>query len=318
MNKFSKLKSVIRNIIREETDYQKFFKKELEKTGKTITSMDDAEKKKFFNKVDAGWKAKDETNEEAIGRGSSVDVYYDNDMGAVMVKTMDGKNKITFKTKRQVKQLIKLLDKYSKSLTMESAGYHGTLNEDDTDIEIPAKTLGISRSNMPQVSDIADYVEFLNSRGVRTKKTVIPVGRVHMTQGDFNIPKVRAMIGMPPEYHRKLADTVIMSKDNYILDGHHRVLALYNIDKNYKLNAIQVNLNIRDLLKITDEYPKVFRKSVEESRKYIAEGDMVRVRSKNVVGMVFEINDNLAKITTSNRGIVNAKMSDLVKTSNFK
>jgi len=41
-------------------DYQAFFKKELEKTGKSITSMTDAEKKSFFNKVDKAYNAKNE------------------------------------------------------------------------------------------------------------------------------------------------------------------------------------------------------------------------------------------------------------------
>ena len=43
-------------------DYQTFFKKELEKTGKSISSMTDAEKKAFFNKVDKGYNAKNETH----------------------------------------------------------------------------------------------------------------------------------------------------------------------------------------------------------------------------------------------------------------
>ena len=35
-----------------ESDYQKMFKKELEKAGKGIGSMSDQEKKDFFNKID--------------------------------------------------------------------------------------------------------------------------------------------------------------------------------------------------------------------------------------------------------------------------
>ena len=41
-------------------DYESYFKKELEKEGKPITSMTDAEKKAFFNRVDKGWNAKNE------------------------------------------------------------------------------------------------------------------------------------------------------------------------------------------------------------------------------------------------------------------
>ncbi len=36
----------------------------LEKAGKSITSMSDEEKKKFFNKIDAAWKAKGEKRKD--------------------------------------------------------------------------------------------------------------------------------------------------------------------------------------------------------------------------------------------------------------
>ena len=43
-----------------EQEYQKMFKKELDKTGKGIASMSDQEKKNFFNKIDKMYKAKNE------------------------------------------------------------------------------------------------------------------------------------------------------------------------------------------------------------------------------------------------------------------
>jgi hypothetical protein len=46
--------------IRLRDDYQAYFKKELEKTGKGIAQMTDAEKKAFFNRVDKEYNAKNE------------------------------------------------------------------------------------------------------------------------------------------------------------------------------------------------------------------------------------------------------------------
>ena len=46
-----------------EGDYQKMFKKELEKAGKGIGAMSPKEKKDFFNKIDSKYKAKEETKE---------------------------------------------------------------------------------------------------------------------------------------------------------------------------------------------------------------------------------------------------------------
>jgi len=58
--KSNQLKELIRQIVREENDYQKLFKTMLDKTGKSITSMSDTEKKAFFNAVDKAAKAKSE------------------------------------------------------------------------------------------------------------------------------------------------------------------------------------------------------------------------------------------------------------------
>jgi len=45
---------------KEDSGYQKMFKKELEKSGKGIGSMSPKEKKAFFNKIDKKYTAKDE------------------------------------------------------------------------------------------------------------------------------------------------------------------------------------------------------------------------------------------------------------------
>ena len=45
-------------------DYDAYFKKELEKEGKPIASMTDAEKKAFFNRVDKGYNSKDEATSQ--------------------------------------------------------------------------------------------------------------------------------------------------------------------------------------------------------------------------------------------------------------
>jgi len=62
------LKHIVREVMTEESEYQTFFKKALEKTGKSIPQMSDEEKKAFFNKIDTAWKGKGEKNER-FGRG---------------------------------------------------------------------------------------------------------------------------------------------------------------------------------------------------------------------------------------------------------
>ena len=60
------LKSIVKEVMQEEAEYQKFFQKVLDKAGKSIPSMSDDEKKAFFNKVDAAWSARGEKNESVV------------------------------------------------------------------------------------------------------------------------------------------------------------------------------------------------------------------------------------------------------------
>ena len=59
----AQLKELVKNIMSEESEYQIFFQKALEKAGKSIPSMSDDEKKAFFNKIDSTWDGKGEKNE---------------------------------------------------------------------------------------------------------------------------------------------------------------------------------------------------------------------------------------------------------------
>jgi hypothetical protein len=63
------LKSIVKEVMQEEAEYQKFFQKVLDKAGKSIPSMSDDEKKAFFNKVDSAWNGRGEKNESTIKEG---------------------------------------------------------------------------------------------------------------------------------------------------------------------------------------------------------------------------------------------------------
>ena len=62
--RISEFRSLVRNIVKEETKYQQFFRKTLKKFN--VSSPDDFktddEKRKFFNFVDKNWSAKKETD----------------------------------------------------------------------------------------------------------------------------------------------------------------------------------------------------------------------------------------------------------------
>jgi hypothetical protein len=59
-----RLKELVKEVMTEESEYQAFFQKALEKVGKGINDMSDEEKKAFFNKIDTAWNGKSEKNED--------------------------------------------------------------------------------------------------------------------------------------------------------------------------------------------------------------------------------------------------------------
>jgi hypothetical protein len=75
-----RLKELVKEVMVEEAEYQAFFKKALEKAGKSITQMSDDEKKSFFNKIDSAWNGKGDKNEALKGGQHELDVDKDGDI----------------------------------------------------------------------------------------------------------------------------------------------------------------------------------------------------------------------------------------------
>ena len=75
-----RLKELVKEVMTEESEYQAFFQKALDKAGKGINDMNDDEKKAFFNKIDTAWNGKGEKNEELKGDQHKLDVDKDGDI----------------------------------------------------------------------------------------------------------------------------------------------------------------------------------------------------------------------------------------------
>jgi len=91
--KLHQLKELVRQVVREEEDYQQLFKHMLDKSGKSIPSMSDDEKKKFFNAVDTAYKAKSEGrlrgyNENLPGNQEKLDTDKDGEIEASDLATL--------------------------------------------------------------------------------------------------------------------------------------------------------------------------------------------------------------------------------------
>src|SRR6056300_791159 len=120
------IKSTLRTIMAEETEYQTFFKKALEKAGKSIPSMSDEEKKEFFNKIDAAWNARGEKNEELHGNQHKLDVDGDGEIEASDLAKLRAKKDESVNEATTKKIVIKVseLGKYDSYRDLFNRAWH--------------------------------------------------------------------------------------------------------------------------------------------------------------------------------------------------
>jgi hypothetical protein len=94
--KKSELIELIKQVVKEENDYQELFKTMLNKSGKSIESMSDDEKKKFFNAVDKAYKAKQEGKlrgyNELTDKQKQIDVDKDGEIEGSDLAALRSKN----------------------------------------------------------------------------------------------------------------------------------------------------------------------------------------------------------------------------------
>jgi hypothetical protein len=141
-------------------------------------------------------------------------------------------------------------------------------------LAVPDKdeTMGIPRREMPQI-DSKNHAHFFNhlkkNNISATKRTVDP-SKLKATQGHFNKEKIRSM--MDGIQAGKIDNKpIIISKDNYVMDGHHRWLAHSNLNKD--IDVHQVNVKAKKLLDMMHEYPKSYTEKLYESIEYFVEAD---------------------------------------------
>lgn len=136
---------------------------------------------------------------------------------------------------------------------------------------IPSSTLGIKRESMPQVKkeDIPNYLNWMHQhRHITSIRMDLPVNRLKFAQKDYNRLKVQSLL---TQDRAKLRDPVIVSEDNFILDGNHRVLALLNMEPFDTIPVYKMSADFPTLMAATKEYPKAFSKTVVESFRSLTE-----------------------------------------------
>ena len=125
-------------------------------------------------------------------------------------------------------------------------------------------TLDIPKKDMPVINtrDMADFKEKLTNGDLLGYKVVaeienVPVKDLRPLQSEIWLELLTDQIfrkGNPKKDPAYSETIIIISKEGYIIDGHHRYGALMLFDPNIKIKCLRVDLNIDELLKVGRSY----------------------------------------------------------------
>ncbi len=119
--------------------------------------------------------------------------------------------------------------------------------------EFLQEELNKRRYTMPQIEDYKDFCEWMQNGDEYIDYVSVerPASELEPSQKEFNDDKVQDMIENPYVINKK---PIIVSKENIILDGHHRWKAAMKIDKDYNLWVIKFTISFDKLLEKAKEY----------------------------------------------------------------
>ena len=112
----------------------------------------------------------------------------------------------------------------------------------------------IERKDMPQVrgKDMPDMLKAFDDNGIAYRRGKVAVSLLKPTQEDGIASKVDAIAtGLQSG---KTFSPIVVSKDGWIMDGHHRWLAQKKVNgDNYSMEVVMVMLPKMDALKMFDK-----------------------------------------------------------------
>lgn len=145
------------------------------------------------------------------------------------------------------------------------------------------KSLMIPRANMPQIAT-ADIPDFLSSLPGSTSLEYLDPNELAPSQGEFDMEKVD---GMSPGAAQM---PIMVSKDGYVVDGHHRWLA--NAKMGLRQPAYVLPVGAKVALQMMDKHPASFNKGINEHIEKYFGGAVVAGRMSRLHEAAMSEEDN--------------------------
>lgn len=145
--------------------------------------------------------------------------------------------------KQNIKETIDLLPFFFKNKLLLK-------ENDEKPIELKYG-LHIPREDMPQIKNEASFKQFLDQANIGYEELEIPVRDIKYTQKQIFPGVVKDLQKRKGREWLKSGDNaVVISNNNFCVDGHHRVYALRDIDPDETIEVLRVGLPIGQLIKI--------------------------------------------------------------------
>lgn len=110
----------------------------------------------------------------------------------------------------------------------------------------------IPREQMPQIikDDMEEFLRYCDKQNVRWGKEETNTEDLSPTQAQFRQERVDAI----PD--KEMSSPILVSKDDYILDGTHRWVKNWQRNRKGTVNTIKLYVDLDDALKVMREFPK--------------------------------------------------------------
>jgi len=163
----------------------------------------------------------------------------------------------------------KELDKKARKNSTPNKLFNLGIGKSVTELKImkpdPKDTLGIKRKDMPQIKkqDYQKFIEYLQKNGAKFKSETVPADELKAMQAEFSDAGVIKQLkkDIDKNYAGK---AIIVSEDDYVLDGHHRWLVAKNVGRD--LDVFRVNMPAYELFDLVNEFEKVYYKDITNER----------------------------------------------------
>jgi hypothetical protein len=117
-------------------------------------------------------------------------------------------------------------------------------------------TMGVKRADMPQIhkNHYQEMFRYLKKHGAKLSKGKADPRTLKATQGEFSDAGIAKMMDKSGNIKTgtSMRKPIIVSSDNYVMDGHHRWLAAYNLQTT--IPTIRVSIPGKQLLDLLNNF----------------------------------------------------------------